>query len=63
MQTPTDTYLTDATYHALKNALVQMVAQPFEGAGTDAQTEVVRALGEIGGVWPQSVMGDAEHDV
>lgn len=56
MQNPTDTYIADADYHALKNALVQMVAQPFDHAGTDAETEVVRALGEIGGVWPVSVI-------
>lgn len=54
MQNSVDTYIADADYHALKNALVQMVAQPFDRAGTDAETEVVRALGEIGGVWPES---------
>lgn len=62
MQTPADTYLPDTAYHALKNALAHMVAQPFDAEGTDAQTEVVRILGETGGIWPVSVMDDAARD-
>ena len=57
MQIPTDTYITDATYHALKAELAQMFATPFVH---DPETEVIRVLCEVGGVWPQSVMDDAE---
>lgn len=59
--TPADTYVTDATYHALKSALARLVAQPFDREGTDPETEVIAALGEVGGIWPQSVMDDAER--
>lgn len=56
----TEIYLDDTTYARLKDRLAQMVAEPFEREGTDAETEVVRALGEIGGVWPEFVRDDAE---
>ncbi|SEO30608.1 hypothetical protein SAMN04490248_103257 [Salinihabitans flavidus] len=35
------------------------MAQPFEREGSEAKTEVICTLGEVGGVWPQSVMDDA----
>lgn len=55
--TPTDTYLTDKTYAALRAELVELITlQP-----THADPEVVRVLGETGGVWPESVMDDAER--
>ena len=57
MDTPTDTYITDETYHALKAELAQMIAMPFVH---DPETEVIRILGETGGVWPQSVVSDGE---
>lgn len=51
---PTDTYLTDETYAALRAELVELITlQPIH-----ADTEVVRVLGEVGGVWPESVLGD-----
>ena len=59
MQIPTDTYITDETYHALKAELAQMFATPFVH---DPETEVIRILGEVGGVWPQSVLDDPESE-
>ncbi len=53
-------YINDAIYARLKAALTRLVAVPFEREGTDAETEVVRALGEVGGVWPEFVRDDAE---
>lgn len=53
-------YLPDDVYHALKDKLAQMVAEPFERFCSDPDTEVVTALGEIGDIWPQSVVDDAE---
>lgn len=57
MQAPTDTYITDETYHTLKDELAHLIALPLVH---DPETEVIRILGEVGGVWPQSVMDDAE---
>jgi len=57
MQAPTDTYITDETYHTLKAELAHLIAMPFVH---DPDTKVVEALGEIGGIWPQSVRDDAE---
>lgn len=37
----------------------KVMAQPFEREGSEAKTEVICTLGEVGGVWPQSVMDDA----
>lgn len=57
---PTEIYLDNSTYAQLKAALTQLVAEPFERGGTDAETEVVRTLGEVGGVWPEFVRDDVE---
>lgn len=54
---PTDTYLDDKTYAALRAELTHLIALPLVH---DPDTEIVRILGEIGGIWPQSVMDDAE---
>lgn len=51
-----DNYLPDAVFDALVAKLVHLVQEPFEVAGTDARTEVVSALGELGGVWPEAVL-------
>lgn len=56
----TPVYLHDPTYQRLREALTELVAQPFEREGTDPETEVVLALGEIGGVWPEFVRDDEE---
>ena len=56
----TEIYLSDTIYARLKAALTQLVAEPFEREGTDAETAVVRTLGEIGGVWPEFVRDDVE---
>ena len=56
MQTPSDTYIADATYAALRAELLELVALPLVH---DPDTELVRILGEVGGIWPQSVMDDA----
>lgn len=53
-------YLDNETYQRLKAALAALVAQPFEREGTDPETEVVFALGEVGGIWPEFVRDDAE---
>jgi hypothetical protein len=53
MPTPVDTYLDDDTYAALRAELGRLIALPLMH---DPDTEVVRVLGEIGGVWPQSVL-------
>lgn len=58
MQAPTDIYIDDQTYTALRAELGHLIAaQPH-----DADTAIVTALGEIGGVWPRSVMDDAERE-
>jgi hypothetical protein len=48
----TQTYLNEDTYQALVAALLRAAQHP------DAQYAVVEALGEIGGVWPDSVKED-----
>lgn len=48
-------YLDDATYKRLKATLAHLVAEPFDREGTDPDTEVAAALGEIGGIWPETV--------
>ncbi|WP_377191022.1 hypothetical protein [Ruegeria meonggei] len=53
-------YLPDHIYHALKAKLEKLVSEPFEECGTDPETEVVTALGEIGNIWPVSVLSDAQ---
>lgn len=58
MQAPKDVYLNNETYAALRAELAQLVALPL---AHDPDTEIVRVLGEIGGVWPQSVADDAEN--
>ncbi|MBR9651673.1 hypothetical protein [Thalassovita aquimarina] len=58
MQAPADTYLDDKTYAALRAELAHLIALPLVH---DADTEVVRILGEVGGIWPQSVMDDANN--
>jgi hypothetical protein len=47
------------TYHAMKSRRVHLIANGPELHGTDADTEIVSALGEIGNIWPASVMDDA----
>lgn len=59
MQAPTDTYIIDTTYHTLKAELAHLIALPLVH---DPETEVIRILGEVGGVWPQSVMDDVESE-
>ncbi|SLN62189.1 hypothetical protein PEL8287_03386 [Roseovarius litorisediminis] len=56
----TSIYLPDHVYRALKSKLSKMVAERFEKHGTDPETEVVIALGEIGNIWPEFVRDDAE---
>lgn len=56
MQAPKDTYLDDETYAALRAELNRLVALPLVH---DADTEIVRILGEVGGIWPQYILGDA----
>lgn len=62
MTTTNDTpiYLKDDIYHALKAKLAQMVSENFDKFGTDPDTEVVMALGEVGNIWPEFVRDDAE---
>lgn len=59
MQATTNTkevYLPDHIYRALKAKLEKLVSEPFEECGTDPETEIVSALGEIGNIWPVSVL-------
>lgn len=49
-------YLPDVSYNQLKEKLVHLVGDRFEGGGTDAATEVVTALGEIADIWPASIL-------
>ncbi len=44
----------------MKDKLAQMVAENFDRLGTCPETEVVTTLGEIGGIWPESVLDDAD---
>lgn len=65
MQATTNTqeiYLPDHIYHALKAKLEKLVSERFEECGTDAETEIVAALGEIGNIWPVSVLDDPERE-
>ena len=57
MQTPTDTYLDDQTYAALRAELGRLIATQY---AHDPDTELVRLLGEVGGIWPQSVVADGK---
>jgi ATP-dependent phosphoenolpyruvate carboxykinase len=59
---PKSTYLDNDTYHRLKAKLAQMVAENFDKFGTCPETEVISALGEVGGIWPESVMDDEDND-
>ncbi len=59
---PKDVYLPDHIYHAMKDKLAKMIAEPCEKGVADPDTEVVRALGEIGGIWPRSVLDDEDRD-
>ncbi|KGB82003.1 hypothetical protein JT55_10030 [Rhodovulum sp. NI22] len=62
MQAPTDaanTYISNEVYAALRAELVRLIAeQPY-----DPDTAIVTALGEVGGVWPESVRDDTECPV
>jgi hypothetical protein len=49
-------YLPDGTYNQLKERLVHLIGDRFESEGTDAETEVVTALGEIADIWPEFVL-------
>ncbi|OWU84471.1 hypothetical protein ATO6_12320 [Oceanicola sp. 22II-s10i] len=51
-----DTYIPDTIYDRLVDTLARLIEAPFEPAGTDAKTEVIAALGEIGGVWPEGAL-------
>lgn len=58
-----DTYLPDATYQSLKAKLAELIERPDQIApGLDAESAVVEALGEIGGVWPVSILNDTLRD-
>lgn len=50
---PKDIYLDDATYHRLKGALVRI-----DRDGICPETDIIAALGEIGGIWPESVLDE-----
>lgn len=61
MSAPADTYLSNDVYQKLKTTLAKLAAEPFDREGTDPETEVVTALGEIGGVWPEFVKDGFER--
>lgn len=58
---PTDHYLPTHTYAALIEALASTKADP--ATGKIEPRCFIEALGEIGGIWPDSVLDDPEHDV
>jgi hypothetical protein len=56
----TSQYLADDVYEALKTKLTKLITAPFAKFGIDPETEVIMALGEIGDIWPASVLEHAE---
>ncbi|WP_298494825.1 hypothetical protein [uncultured Maritimibacter sp.] len=54
---PKDTYIADDTYAALKGALLHLAAHAE--STHDLETELIRVLGEEGGIWPECVMDEA----
>lgn len=54
MQTPTDTYIEDSTYHPLVAELLKLIEQQ----PCHPEPEVMRILGETGGVWPRSILDE-----
>lgn len=59
MQAPTDVYIDDWVYAALRTELRHLAALPLVH---DPDTEIVRILGEIGGIWPEGIRDDAERE-
>lgn len=47
-----DVYLTNETYAALRAELTRLIELPDVH---DADTKVVSALGEVAGIWPESI--------
>ncbi len=65
MTTPHEIYLPNATYDRLKAKLAQLIAQPDTeiAPGLDPDSAVVTALGEIGNIWPESVLTDIHRSI
>lgn len=61
-QTIPDTYLPDEAYEELVGRLERLVIDPSPLEGTDARSEVIMLLGELGGLWPVSVLEDQKAD-
>ncbi len=60
MPTTTDAYLLDDRYRALLEALAAAKADPATGKIEPGCFPEI--LGEIGGIWPASVLDDPERD-
>ena len=57
MQTPTDVFIDDEVYTALR---AELTAQLAVTKMHDPDTEAVRVLGDERGIWPASVLDDVE---
>ncbi|MCW1919960.1 hypothetical protein NX862_14460 [Rhodobacter sp. KR11] len=54
-QTPPDHFITEPSYRALVEAIALAARDDL-----DAPSAIMQALGEVGGIWPQSVQSEAE---
>ncbi|TGU87715.1 hypothetical protein EN794_050495 [Mesorhizobium sp. M00.F.Ca.ET.151.01.1.1] len=53
-------YLHSHTYHATVDALESIASSYDAGSPTDLRTQIIQALGEIGGIWPMSCYAGEE---
>lgn len=60
---PPDYYLPDADYRRLVGKLQRLVTSDHEGAPRDLPSEIMEALGEHAGIWPESVRDDPLAEV
>lgn len=58
MTAPKEIYVNDQTYNNLLERLIKLVEDPIEHHGTDARSELILALGDEGGIWPEMVLED-----
>ncbi len=56
MQATFDTYIPDEIYNAMLSKLAAMATESRDYTGWCARSAVVEVLGEVGGIWPQSIL-------